>query len=120
MSVLLSPINPIRKSIKWALVTHTVALFLFLTIAFVIGADHLFLEFVDNREFPGNDEYPPGPIGYDDILGFTAATTVLDAMFPLSQWLADGLLVDLIFNSVVYVFDVGRSSSCIVAMSFIP
>ena len=56
--------------------------------------------YVNYREFPGNDEFPPGPLGYDSILSTKAAGIVLAVMFPLNQWLADGLLVGLIRNSV--------------------
>ena len=94
MATLLSPANPITKGIKWALVAHTVVLLLVLTISDGIGFDYLPIEYINNREFPGNDESPwPGPIGYDDLLAFNATTTVFYAMFPLNQWLADGLLV---------------------------
>ena len=120
MATLLNPANPIRKGIRWALVVHTVALFLFLTIPFGIGFDDLSIEYINNREFPGNDEFPPGPVGYGDLLGLKATTTVLDAMFPLNQWLADGLLVSPILNSVAPVYNVGFSSSYIGVISFIP
>ena len=120
ISVLLSPINPLRKGIKWALVAHTIALFLFLTIPVGIELNNLFIDYINNREFPGNDEFPPGPIGYDDLLNTKATTIVFTAMFPLNQWLADGLLVSPISNSVASVYNVGRSSSYIAAISFIP
>ena len=100
MRVLLSPSNTIKRSVKWALIVHTLALFLVLTVAFGIDASHLFLGFIGNRQSPGNDYFPPGPLGYDDLLGFTAATTVFDATWPLNQWLDDGLLVGLVLNSV--------------------
>ena len=93
ISVLLSPINPLRKGIKWALVAHTIALFSFLTIPVGIELNNLFIDYINNREFPGNDEFPPGPLGYTGLLNLKATTTVFDAMFPLNQWLADGLLV---------------------------
>lgn len=53
----------------------------------------MFTEYIDNRDFPGNDEFPPGPIGYED--GFTVGpfVPVYSAMFPLGQWLGDGLLL---------------------------
>jgi len=78
---------------RWALVAHTAALFLFLTIPLAIAFDYLSTEYVNNREFPGDDEFPPGPMGYDALLALKATTTVFYAMFPLNQWLADGLLL---------------------------
>ena len=95
MTTLLSPANPITKGIRWALVAHTVALLLFLTISDGIDSVYLPIEYINNREFPGNDEsfLWPGPIGYDALLSLKATTTVFYATFPLTQWLADGLLV---------------------------
>ena len=119
MAVLLSPANPIGRITRWALVVHTVALFLFLTIPIGIGINYSFVERIDNREYPGDDEFPPGPNGYDDLLAFKATTVVSVAMFPLNQWLADGLLVGPITDSATRTFNVGHSSSCIVAMLFI-
>ena len=120
MGTLLSPANPIGKGMRWALVAHTVAMFLFLTISMGISYHKMSIDYINNREFPGNDKFPPGPMGYDDLLQFDAITTVFVTMFPLNQWLADGLLVNPILNSVAPVYNTGRSCSCIVAMSFIP
>ena len=106
MGVLLSPANPIKKKIKWALVVHTVALFLFLTIPVGIDLNYLFITYIENREFPGDDEHPPGPLGYDDRLHNKAAFSVFNFMFPLNQWLADGLLVSPISDPVVWVSNV--------------
>jgi hypothetical protein len=120
MATLLSPANPIKKGIRRALVAHTIALFLFLTISFGIDFNYLSIEYINNREFPGYNEFPPGPAGYDDLLSLKATTTVFDIMFPLNQWLADGLLVSPILNSIASVYNIGRSSSYIAVISFIP
>ena len=105
MSVLLSPANPIKRGIKWALVAHTVAMFSFVTLSFVITQYNLSTVYIDNRGFPGNREYPPGPLGYDFFITDEAAPNplndVLYAAFPLNQWLADGLLVGPISNLVM-------------------
>ena len=95
MSVLLSPVNSIRSGIKWALGFHTIAMFSLLTIPFGIDLIDASLCYVNNREFPGNDKYPPGPIGYWGTLNTKATATIFYVMFPLNQWLADGLLVRL-------------------------
>ena len=122
MGVLLSPANQIRRSIKWGLVAHTVAMFSFLTMPTGIDLNNKSIGYINDRNFPGNDEYPLGPFGYEDFLSNpkVATSTVYVCMFPLNQWLADGLLVCSISNSVTLVFNGGRSTSCIVAMSFIP
>ena len=121
MATLLNPANPMRKGMRWALVAHTVAMLLFLTISVGIPYDEVSIEYIDNREFPGDGgELLPGPVGYDGVLSFKAAISIFGAMFPLNQWLSDGLLVSPILSSVASVYNVGRDSSYIGAMSFIP
>ena len=93
-ATLLSSANAIKKATRWALVAHTVALCLFLAIPFGIDFAYLLIGYIDNREFPGDNELPPGPVGYNNLLGLKATTTIYNAMFPLNQWLADGLLVN--------------------------
>ena len=100
MCVLLSPANPIKRGIKCALVVHTVALFLFLTIPVGIDLNYLSISYINDREFPGDDEQPPGPFGYGDTLHDKATFAVFSLMFPLNQWLADGLLVGPAQNPV--------------------
>ena len=96
MWVLLSPTNTIKGAKKWALVAHTVAMFTFLTIPTGIGLNFSSTCYINNRGFPGDDKYPPGPIGYYHVLQTEATNIVFTIMFPLNQWLADGLLVGLI------------------------
>ena len=93
IATLLNPTNPIRKGIRWAFVTHTISLFLLVTIPFGIDFDYSSTEYINNREFPGNSEFPPGPLGYSYVLDTDATTMVYNLMFPLNQWLGDGLLV---------------------------
>lgn len=100
IGVLLSPVNPIKKGTKWTLLVHTVAMFTFLTIPFGIFLNNKSICYINNREYPGDDQYPPGPFGYWSILNTEGITTVFNIMFPLNQWLADGLLVRPISNSV--------------------
>ena len=119
MGVLFRPANSMKKVIKWLLVVHTVAMFSFLTILLGITLNWVSLEYINNREFPNNDDYSPGPLGSSNIIDNGALPDIRIVMFPLNQWLADGLLVGLISNSVAWVFIRDRSSSCIVAMSFI-
>ena len=120
MATLLNPANTIRKGVRWALVAHTIALSLFLTIPIGIYVNNLSILYINNREFPGNDEFPPGPFGYDAQPSAEATNTVYSATFPLNQWLADVLLVSPISNSVTSVHNVGCSSTYIAVISFIP
>ena len=118
MGVLLSPANPVKRGVKLALVSHTVAMFAFLTIPVGLNANSLSVCYINDREYPGNESLP-GPIAYNYVLERKTETFVFDAMFPLNQWLADGLLVRLVLNSVAEVIKIGCSLSCIVATSFI-
>ena len=65
---------------------HTMATFAFSTISLGIGLYYLTFIHIDNQEFPGNDEYPPGLIKYDVVLSPEATSTVVYIMFPLNQW----------------------------------
>ena len=111
-----------RRSVKWGLVAHTAALFLFLTVTTVMDLYIGSIEYIDNRNFPGRKKLPPGPIGYDDTLYFNAAFQITyNTMFPLSQWLADGLLVGSIPNpaaiSATYVVPFPQLYRCYVVYS---
>ena len=121
MATLLCPADRSREGIRWTRVAHTVALFSFLTIPFGIGFYRLSIEYINIREFPGNDKFPLGPTGYNDLLQLKATTTFANAMFPLNQWLADGLFVSPILSSLAaLVYNVGRSSSYIGVILFTP
>ena len=100
MNVLLSPVNSIQKGIRWTLVAHTVVMFAFLTITDAIFLHDESTCYIDHREFPGSNIYLPGPIA---CWGTPATTIVYYVMFPLNQWLADGLLVGFVSNSVAAV-----------------
>lgn len=93
MCALLDPGDRTRRGMKWALVAHTVAMFLLLTIPVVIGLNNFPTCYINYREFPGIDGIPPGPFGYGYIVGSNAISLVQVSMFSLNQWLADGLLV---------------------------
>lgn len=98
-------------------------MFSIVTIYTAIELDLQSIAYIDNREFPGLDgRLPPGPLGYEDLIYSKGKTDVVNIMCLLNGGLADGLLVSyLVFDPVVReVFYLGRSSSYIVATSFIP
>ena len=74
---------------------HTTALLVFLTIPISMDLYMASNQLIDNRSFPGGRGLPPGPIGYESSLqsGNRVFNSISNVMFPLSQWLADGLLV---------------------------
>ena len=84
MYVLLSPVKPIKRGIKWVLIAHTMAIFSLLTIRLVSDLYNqfpLYITILYTGRFAFNTE---------------AAGVTLVVIFPLSQWLVDGLLVGLI------------------------
>ena len=120
MGTLLDPVNRTRGGIKWGLVAHTVATFVFVTIYTAITLNIQSISFIDNRDFPGTTTdvaIPPGPVGYQWFIHFEAITIVTSAMLIMNTWLADGLLVSAV-DLVVRVSDVDHSSSYIVVTSF--
>lgn len=90
---LLDPANRTKGNIKWGLVIHTVAMFLVLTLSTALDLEIKSILYIDDREFPGSEEFLPGPLGYYDVIAVRAINTAVNAMFPLNQWLADGLLL---------------------------
>ena len=96
---LLDPLNPTRGGIKWLLVAHTVAIFLFATVFTAIGLDILSDSYIDNREASSATE-TPGPLGYLQSAYSTPIGIVSTVMFLLNNLLVDGLLVCFVFDSV--------------------
>ena len=93
MSALLSPVNPTKGGIKWLLVAHTVAIFLFVTVFTAINLDFLSISYIDNREANDSGIEFPGPLGYQYTSYSTPSGIVSTVMFLLNNWFADGLLV---------------------------
>ena len=71
MSALL---NRTRRDIKWVLVAHTVTMFSCVTTGTAGG---LYIQSIDNREFPGSDVMPPGPVGYEYLIATDPSSYVL-------------------------------------------
>ena len=90
MSALLDPVYRTKKVIKWGLVTYIVALFSSLTIGCAIVRDTLSAAYIDNREYD-----VAGPFEYLVVLGLSKDVLHLvpALLFPINQWLTDGLLV---------------------------
>ena len=120
MGAFFNPVNRTRGRIKWELVAHTTAMFSFVTISTALNLDIQSFAYIGNREFPGNDAIPPGPLGYQFLIYSKAISVVPSIMFILNQWLADGLLVRIARASFGWVTDATLSSSSTVVMSFIP
>lgn len=108
-----------RKSVKWGLVAHTVALFLFVTTRVAMDQYAVSADYIDNRGFSGSGRSFPGPLGYDSV-HFTIGPFiyVYFGTFPLNQWLADGLMVSSILKPTAWMSYTVHSTSYIVAMSF--
>ena len=86
------------KRVRWGLVAHTVALFFLATAGLAIETNTGSISYIDNRIFSDGGELPPGPSGYWISTGTSRAAAFSTATFPLSQWLADGLLVSHLFQ----------------------
>jgi hypothetical protein len=99
MDALLNPTNHTRGGIKWGLAAYTATMFVVETINISMALNLLPISYIDNRELPGNDELPPGPLGYQILVSAKAITLVPNFMGLINNWLADGLLVDSVFNS---------------------
>jgi hypothetical protein len=100
MAALLNPANRTWGGIKWPLVAHTVAMFSFVTVLTAITFENQSDSYIDNREFPGTDALPPGPLGYEFLIYSRRTSVVPTLMFLLNNWLADALLASSAFNSV--------------------
>ena len=99
MGSLLDPVNRRMGGINWPLVIHTLVIFSFVT---VFTTQSLLLEsdsYVDNRDFPGDNLFLPGPFAYQATLYTAAISLIPTVMIYVNTWLADGLLVSSMFNS---------------------
>ena len=101
MAALFDPTNRTeRRGIKWWLVVHTTAMFSLATIGTAMGLNLQSISRIDNRAFPGGGQFSPGPLGYKQLVFNKAISIIPNLVFPLTQWLADGLLVRLVLNQV--------------------
>ena len=101
MAALFDPAHRRGEPIKWGLVTYTVVMFSLATIGTALQLNTQSISYIDNRQFPGVEGVlAPGPITYQDFIAPKAITIVQNAVFILSNWLADGLLVSSLFDTV--------------------
>ena len=123
LGALFNTVNRARGTIKWPLVAHTVAMFSILTASIALCLDTQSVAYIDDRNTPqaGDDDLlSPGPGIYREFLYSKANGVVLNIMISLNAWLADGLLVSSVFNSVPLVSDTGYSFSSAVVVLSIP
>ena len=99
MAALFNPGHRRGEPVKRGLVSYTVAIFSVVTIQTAMDLDLQSISFIDNREFPGSDLSPPGPIGYQPFISKEALSIIPNALFTLSNWMADGLLVSSLFDN---------------------
>lgn len=103
MRALFNPTNRTTGRAKWGLVVHTTLMFSIVTVATSVGLQLQSISYIDNREFPGGGELPPGPIGYKYVVGSEPIYIIPNTMFQINQWLADGLLVSSASNSIAQI-----------------
>jgi hypothetical protein len=81
-------------------------MFTFVTIYTAMNLNTQSVCYVNNREFPGIDgKLPPGPHAYLFFI-HAKANFIPALMFTLNQWLADGLVVSFVFDSIAGVSNV--------------
>ena len=105
MSALLEPVNCKGSSVKWGLVVHTMAMFLFVTMYTAMTLHIQSVSFIDDSGFFGSDVLVPGPIGYQVLLFSRAINIVPAVIFFFNNWLADGLVVSAASSPVIQVSD---------------
>ena len=121
IGALFNPVNRTERGVKWGLVAHTTAMFSFITVYTATGLDLQSISYINKRAFPGVDGVlSPGPLGYQFLIYSNAINVVPTLMFQLNNWLADGLLVSSIRDSVSQVPNADRSPSSIVVLLFTP
>ena len=97
MAALLNPVHRRGEGTKWWLVSHTVAIFSFVTVYTAINLHIRSKSLIDNRELVGSS----GPLDSQHGIRSTALGLVPDIMFNLNNWLADGLLVRSLFDATL-------------------
>ena len=100
MAALFNPVYRKGEGIKWGLVLFTVAMFSLETVVTSMSLNNLSVAYIDNREFPGDEQVPsPGPLGYQVIHYFNVTNVIPNVGIVLNNLLADGLLVSSLFDN---------------------
>ena len=89
------------RGIKWGLVAHTVVMFSIVTTFTTIELNSQSFVYVDNRQLL--DAYSRLIAGHPIYLELTPDDLTPNILFVLNNWLADGLLVSLLFNQFTQV-----------------
>jgi len=93
-TALFNPAYRRGESIKWGLVSYTVAMFSLVTLLTAMNLHILSVAYIDHREYPGIEgKVPPGPLGYLRVIYYKAINLVPNAAVVLNNWLANGFLV---------------------------
>jgi len=100
MAALLNPVHRRGEGIKWWLVSHTVAMFSFVTVYTAMNLHIQSKSFIDKRK---DQALTPtisisGPLKYQLNIRVVALGIIPNVMFNLNNWLADGLLVSSLFD----------------------
>ena len=98
MTALFNPVYRRGGHIKWGLIPYTVAMFSSLTVHNAVVFSIQSLCYIDNRNFPGGDSMPPGPIGCQQSTDSGALDLIAYTTFLFNGSLADGLLVSSLFD----------------------
>ena len=96
MAALFDPVHRRGERTKWGLVSYTMVMFSLVTVFTATNLDIQSISYIDNREFPGVEGV--GPFRYEWFISAEILTTVSNVVFPLNNWLADGLLVSSLFD----------------------
>jgi len=101
MAAFLNPVHHRGEGIKWWLVSHTVAMFSFVTVYTAMNLHIQSKSFIDKRK---DQELTPtisisGPLNYQLSIHRVALGIIPNVMFSLNNWLADGLLVSSLFDA---------------------
>ena len=93
LGAIFSSTNRARAGTNWGFFAYCMATFSFVTIYTAMNLNLQSISYIDNRGFLGNDQAPPGPLGYQWLIHNSGLSIVPNFMFMLNNWLADGLLV---------------------------
>ena len=104
---LLSPIYRRREGAKWGVITYTLAIFSFVTVYTAMNLNIESISYIDNRDFPGAEGMPPGPLGYRSFIYADPISVTPNVMFFLNNWLADGFLVSSLFD-IAFLYQVSN------------